>query len=309
MKNLKIMQTFNEKNIPSLTTTVLGALELFINEGLPKTKFPKFKKPIIVGSGNAIATAKILFENQDVVFANEDNYKDVLKIKGIDGAIVFSASGEKHGAIISSFYKQKKIDTYLITCNKNSSASKIIGEKNTIVTSKNREPYTYNTSTYLGWVLAKTKEDPKEIFNFINKFVKRKIPKNIGKYNGYLLITPNEFEGANKLFNVKFMELFGRLVSRDVETYENMKHAVTVVSSKKELCIQFGEGDKVIFKNDILKIPLPKGAKIGTMMAIGYYVIGQIQDNKPQYFKKEISLFIAEMNKTKFGKNLKVIVE
>lgn len=307
-ENLEIMQSFNEKNLPSLSTAVLGALELFMKNGIPQTKFPDLKKPIVVGSGNAIATARILFENTNAVFADENNYKEVLNITGIDGAVIFSASGEKHATIISKYYISKNIDTYLITCNKDSSAAKIVGIEKTIVTDKNPEPYTYNTSTYMGWMFAKSKEDPKKIYDYIKKINISQLG-DLGKFNGYLLVTPNEFSGLNHLFDVKFKELFGRRVARDVETYENLKHAVTVVPYENELCIKFGVGNVNFDESRTLEIKLPKDISYAGLMAIGYYVIGKIQENKPQYFKKNIGNFICDMNKTSFGKNLSVIVK
>lgn len=307
IQNKNKMDRFTEKNLPSLSTAVLGALELFANEGLPKIKMPNFKKPVIVGSGNAIVTAKLLYNNKNAIFADENNYKDALNKKP-DGAIIFSASGEKHASIISQYYISKKIKTKLITCNPDSTAGKIVGKKNIILTKKNREPYTYNTSTYLGWVLAQTKENPEKILDFINKKVSKVIKKNIAKYNGYLLITPENFSEGNKLFEIKFTELFGRKIARDVKTFEELKHAVTVVPDKQELCIQFGKG-QIDFSNDKIIIPLPASAGPATIMSIGYYTIGKIQEYKPQWFKQNISDYIKKINKKSFGKNLKIIVE
>lgn len=307
MKNKKVMDKFTEKNLPSLATCVLGALELFAQEGLPKVKLPKFKKPVIVGSGNAITTAKLLYSDQDAIFADENNYKEVLKRKP-DGAVIFSASGEKHGSVIARYYKSKKIKTFLVTCNPDSTAGKILGDKNTIVTKKNREPYTYNTSTYMGWVLAKTRENPQKILDFINKQVAKKVTKKISKYNGYLLVTPENFVLGNRLFEIKFTELFARRVARDVKTFEELKHAVTVIPYEKELCLQFSTS-KVDFPNDKLVIPLPKNAGPAAIMAIGYYTIGKIQEGKPQWFKQNITGYIKRASSKPFGKGLKVIVE
>lgn len=307
MKNKLLMEKFTVKNLPSLSTVTLAALELFAEEGLPKIKIPNYKKPIIVGSGNAIVTAKMLYADQDAIFADENNYKEVLKRKP-DGAIIFSASGEKHATVIAQYYKSKKLATTLVTCNINSGAGKILGQKNVIITKKNREPYTYNTSTYLGWVLAKTRENPKNILKFINTKVSKVVNKKIGKYNGYLLVTPENFASGNKLFEVKFIELFARRVARDVKTYEELKHAITVVPYDKELCIQFGKG-KVDFPNDKLTIPLPPQAGPAAIMAIGYYTIGKIQENKPQWFKQNINNYIKKASSKPFGKGLKVIVE
>jgi hypothetical protein len=305
--NKQTMDNFTIKNIPSLSTCVLVALELFAEEGLPNIKIPKFKRPIIVGSGNAIVTAKLLYSDQDAIFADENNFKEALKRKA-DGAIIFSASGEKHATIIAKYYKSKKLKTVLVTCNPDSSAGKILGGKNVIVTKKNREPYTYNTSTYMGWVFAKTRENPTKILEFIKTKVAKQIPKNISKYNGYLLVTPENFALGNKLFEVKFIELFARRVARDVKTFEELKHAITVVPYNKELCIQFGKG-KVDFPNDKLIIPLPPNAGPAAIMAIGYYVIGTIQEGKPQWFKQNINDYIKLANSKAFGKGLKVIVE
>jgi len=307
LKNQKIMTTFSENNLPSLATGVLGALELFASEGLPNIKIPHFKNPIIVGSGNAIVTAKMLYANQNAILADENNYKEVLKRKA-DGAIIFSASGEKHATVISKYYSSKKIKTILVTCNPHSSAGQIVGKKNTIVTKKNREPYTYNISTYLGWVLAQTKENPEKILGFIQTKVAPKISKNIANYQGYLLVTPENFAAGNKLFEVKFIELFARRIARDVKTFEELKHAITVVPYEKELCIQFGPG-KIDFPNNKLIIPLPPQAGPAAIMAIGYYVIGKIQEAKPQWFKQNIANYIKSVNKKPFGKGLKVIVE
>lgn len=307
-KHLEFMQNFTEKNLPSLSMTVLGALELFEKEGLPKVQFPNFKKPVIAGSGNAKVTSQILFANTDAIFVDENNYKTASK-RNPDGAIIFSASGAKHAPILAKEFISKNIDTYLITCTENSAGEKELNEHKTIITNKNQEPYTYNTSTYMGWILAKTRENPTIIREFIEKEIVQIIPNNLKNYTGFLLITPNKFEGVNQLFETKFIELFGRRVGKDVKTYEELKHAITVVPDKKELCIKFGEGDDIIFEGDILNIPLPENTNIATLMAIGYYVIGQIQEQKPQYFKQNIENYVVQASSKSFGKGIKVIVK
>lgn len=305
--NLEIMQSFKEKNLPDLDICTKGALELFTKEGLPKFNFPKFKNPIIIGSGNAKVTAQILFANQQAIFADENNYRQAIK-RNFDGAIIFSASGEKHAPIIAKELLKNNIKTYLLTCNSNSFAGKMLTEKYTIITNKNPEPYTYNTSTYLGWILSFTKEDPQKILDFIEKKIQPLIPNTLKNYNGFLLVTPNEFEKVNLLFNTKFVELFGRQIAKDVVTYEELKHAITVVPSKTELCIKFGS-EKINYLGNILEIPLPKNIGPAMMMAIGYYVIGQIQKQKPKYFKNNINKYIQDINNTTFGKGLRVIVK
>lgn len=311
MENLEILKNFDENSIPSLKRVVLGALELFSQGEESSLKFRDFKRPVVVGSGNAEVTAKILFEGQDVIFANENNIDDALKRNGVDGVFIFSASGAKHAPIIAKKALKRGLEAQLITCTKGSECEDVLGLENVIVTPKNREPYTYNTSTYLGWILAKTQENPKEIMDYILREVKDVVKYyDFDKFDSYLLLNPNEFGGLNNMFKTKFVELFGRNVGRDVFTYEQVKHAITVCPTDRELCIRFGESEDVInFDGKYLDIGVPKGAGIGTMMAIGYYVIGQIQEELPPYFQDNIQKYISNLNKTEFGRGLKVIVE
>jgi hypothetical protein len=308
-ENIKIIETMNKNNLPDLDIITLGALELFEDQGLPNITLPEFKKPIIAGSGNAKVTANILFSEKNPIFIDENNYQNITKQTNTDGAIIFSASGEKHAPIIAKHILSLNIPTYLITCNLNSSTEKLLEKNHTIITPKNKEPYTYNTSTYMGWILAITKEDPKKIREFIEKKVKPTIKENLSNYKGFLLITPNKFEKVNGLFETKFIELFGRRISRDVKTYEELKHAITVVPYNKELCIKFSKGDEVIFNGDILEIPIPKNSNYATMMAIGYFVIGNIQKQHYPYFKKNINNYCQKVSQKSFGKNIEVIVK
>jgi len=306
-KNYEVMQNFTLKNIPSLDVCVLGALELFMKSKLKNIKI-SYKKPLVVGSGNAEATGKIIFENKDVVFANEGNFEEKLKnIKGIDGVVLVSASGGKHSPIIAKISKKYKKKITLITNNKNSLAKKYMNSKDRIyISKKQREPYTYNTSTYMGMILSKTKEDPKNIYNYIkNKTDKIKLP-DFRKYDKYYIIVPTKFSGIIRMLQVKFIELFGRQVARDVETIEYIKHATTVVPSK-ELFISFGQENKVYGKNR-LHIPLPKNSDYGAMMAISYYIIGKIQNRKKDFFKKNIVKYMKEASLI-FKEKMEPIVE
>ncbi len=107
--------------------------------------------------------------------------------------------------------------------------------------------------------------------------------------------------------NTKFIELFGRKVARDIFSYEQLKHAITVIPHYKELSISFWKPD-FDFKWSHINFSLPENCNTWTMMAIWYYVIWKIQNSHPQYFKENIWKYISDINKTKFGKNMKVIV-
>lgn len=303
---LPLVQNIDPHHLPSLSTITLAALELFATKGLPQITFPEYKRPLVVGSGNALVTAQILFADSDAIFANENNYQQAVT-KQPDGAIIFSASGEKHASVIAKHYHSLNLPTTLVTCNPDSSAGQILGSQHTIVTPKNPEPYTYNTSTYLGWILAKTHENPLQILDFITTQLQPTLPDTLGNYHGYLLITPDFFSPGNRLFDIKFTELFGRRVARDIRTFEELKHAVTVVPYDQELLISFGSPYNDYSGNQ-LTLPLPKDPGPATIMAIGYYTIGRIQELKPQWFQKSIGDYISHVSSTPFGQGLSVIV-
>jgi hypothetical protein len=305
VKNIEVMNTFTLKNIPDLDVCVLAALELFSRTKIPKFKL-SYKRPLVVGSGNSAATGRIIFDNKDAIFADESTYANKLKnIKAIDGIVLISASGGKHAPIIAKRAKKYKKHVTLITNNSKAPAKEFADK--TYVLPKNREPYTYNTSTYMGMILGYTKEDPRRIKKFIeNRISKVELP-DLSKYNKFFFVLPEDFSGMTRLLNVKFIELFGRNIARDIETFEYMKHAVTVVPAKNELFISFGKAYKTFGEHHVT-IPLPKNVNHGTMMAIGYYIVGQIQKSHPPMFKRNIKSYTDKISKV-FGKKIEPIVE
>lgn len=307
-KYLDKISKMNEDNILWLDEIVLWALELFENVEINKLNINQFKKPLIAGSWNAIVTAKIIFSNTNAIFCDETTFDNFIN-KDIDWLIILSASWEKHASIFAQKAIEKWIKTILLTCNWESTWAKIVWINNTIITPKNKEPYTYNTSTYMWWVFAITSEDPKKIKEFILNKIEPIINNiNFSEFDSYLLATPNNFSWINQLFNVKFIELFWRKIARDVFSYEHLKHAITVVPHPKELYISFWKNEYNFIWNS-LNIPLPDDCDLWLIMAIWYYLIWKIQNSYPPYFKQYIWDYIKNVNKTDFWKNLKVIVE
>jgi hypothetical protein len=290
--------------LPYLDKVVIDALNLFKKSKLPKLNL-KYKRPLVLGSGNAAVTGKIIFADKDAIFADEGNYKQKLKaIKNIDGAILLSASGGKHAPIIAKDLKKRKIETVLITNNPNAEANQFV--KKSFFYPKNTEPYTYNTSTYMGMILGKTKESPQKILNLIKK---TKTPKNLKKFNAFYIIVPTEFDNVRELFQTKFDELFGPIINGRVFTIEQTKHAKTVVPSDKEFFIGLGYNNKLFGKKqNRLNVTLPKSAGPATVMALGYYIIGQIQKQHPNYFKNNITNYTKQTSKM-FKSTIKPIVE
>ncbi len=287
-----------------LDSCVLSALELFSKEKLPRLSLGPYKRPLVVGSGNAAVTGRILFEDKDAVYADEGSYLEKLKaVRAIDGCVLFSASGGKHAPIIAREVRRRGKEVRLITNNPDAPAAKYATV--TYVFPKQAEPYTYNTSTYMGMLMARTKEDPREIIAHLKR-MEKSIPKDIGKYDAFYLLVPEEFDAIREMFVTKFDELFGPMVNGRVFTPEQTKHAKTVVPSDKELFISFGYENRT-FGTRRFNVPLPKGASYATLMATAYYVIGHIQRQKPPYFKKNIVAYTKKASAL-FGQTITPLV-
>ncbi len=312
MKHTDILTSFTFENIPDLDIVVLGALELFQLTPVPRMQLGVYKRPLVVGSGNAEATGRIIFEKLDAIFASESNFEDKLKtVDSIDGVVLVSASGEKHAPIIAKKAKEYGKHVTLITNSANSSASLELDhqhEYDEYVFPKNREPYTYNTSTYMGMMLGYTNENPKEIYEYILANTDKLAFPDFSKYSKYYLIVPSQFSGIIRMLQIKFIELFGRNIARDVETSEYVPHATTVAPSD-EIFISFGKENTTWGKpENRLFVPMPENANYVAMMAIGYYVVAQIQKKQPAYFKQNILKYTEEVSKV-FGHTIKPIVE
>jgi len=304
------LDTFTLDTLPDLDDVVLGALELFADTPLPQIDFGQFSRPLVVGSGNAAVTGKILFGDTNAVFADESSYVEKLdSINGIDGAVLISASGSKHAVEIATTLHQRQIETHLLTNNADAPAKEVVGEDNTRVFPKNREPYTYNTSTYLGMILAKTGEDPAALHEFLTSSVGAGLPDTIGTHDAYYFMVPERFDALREMFQTKFDELFGpRLIGR-IFTEEQTKHAKTVVPMESELFVSFGvENTHYGSPSQRLHIPLPDSVDYGALMMIGYYVIGHIQKYKPPYFKDRIEEYTREISQI-FDTDIRPIVE
>ncbi len=311
MSSIELLENFTLDDLPFLDTVVMGALELFSQQALPHVDVSMYQNPLVVGSGNAEAAGRIIFENSQAVFASESTVEAKLRnIPQIDGVVVLSASGAKHAPRIVDTAHQYQKPVTLLTNTANAPAQMQLNNAadRVYVFPKNREPYTYNTSTYLGMILGATHEDPAAIARHIEQTIAPIIWPDFSSYDKYYLIVPPQFSGIIRMLQVKFIELFGRSLARDVETSEYVVHATTVVPNR-ELFISFGD-ENTQWGNpaDRLYIPLPEQAGYGTMMAVGYFVIAQIQKAYPSLFKDNIGAYTAEVSAI-FGSTITPIVE
>ena len=286
------MRVYNNQNINrwffNVDVGVINALGLFIKQGVPVLDRGCFKNPLVVGSGNAAETGKIIYEDVDAVSASESSYERELEARpSIDGAILISASGGKSSIAIAENLKKRGLETKLLTCNSDAPAKKFIEDKNVFIFPKNSEPYTYNTSTYMGMILGKTQENPKEIYEYLKDVVEPRLC-DFKNYTGFYWMLLKEHLNISKMFQVKFEELFARRFGRDFYTPEFAKeHATDVVPTPNEIAISIGYDNQEFGENRI-NIPLPSGVDYGRVMATGYYIIGKIQSQKPPWFKENI---------------------
>jgi len=280
----------NKEKIPNLDESVLAALNFFIKES-PKFPDKLFNAlPIIVGSGNAYNAGRVIFRNQAGFFANESNFKKILKdyrplIKTglIKEALIISASGEKDSVWEIKLAKKLALKTILFTCESNSSAAKIADQ--VFIFKKLREPYTYNVSTYLAMILAAEKAQAKKILLALKNLP---FPKDFANYKAYSFILPDEFIDIAPMLEIKRHELFGPRLSIRAFSQGEARHAKFVIPWDKELIISFGENKFFGAKKQRWEIKIEKQTKAALIMALSYFIIGKIQAIKPSYFKNHI---------------------
>ncbi len=305
-----ILDTFTTENIPTLDTAVFGALELCLETTLPAIHIPHDAHLLVVGSGNAYATGQILFRGCRTCFTNESHYKEALEEHNTyDYVVVVSASGGKHADDIAAYANKSGYEVALITANQHAEARQFVTGDHVYVFPKNREPYTYNTSTYLSMILGKTKEDPSQIMGHLEKKILPRLLRSFEIYDAFLFIIPSEFSAVSSMVRTKFDELFGPEVMGRIFTEEEVKHAKTVIPSPNELVISIGvRNDHYGLLKHRLEIPVYDDMDYGGMLSICYAIVGRIQAAHPPYFKNNLVSYTETASKI-FGSEIKPIVE
>ncbi|MBN1262989.1 MAG: hypothetical protein JW991_01390 [Candidatus Pacebacteria bacterium] len=292
--------------IPNLDQIVYQSLRFFKKRPPPRLDLSGYKLPFVIGSGNAYNTGRVIFGNQAAVFADESNFKTKLEAfrpmikKGlISRALIISSSGEKDSIWEVKLAKKQGLETTLMTCSQNCTAGKFADKM--LVYPKIPEPYTYNTSTYLGMILSSTGEAVDLIWNFIRK---TELPANFSSYRAYAFILPDECLNICPMIEIKKSELFGGRLAIRAFTQGHARHAKFLVRWERELVISFG------FKNQYFGLPrhrweleLPERGGFGLMLALTYFLIGRIQAAKPAYFKEHLEKFCRDYGPAAYGKD------
>ncbi len=274
--------------LPFLDEVVLQALEFFSSQNLPSIHFDLFSFPLVLGSGNAEVVGRILFSQRKAIFANLNNASQMLEnIPEIDGVVLVSASGSKDAPLLAKLAKKHKKKVLFLTNNPKALVLEHLDKEDKVVIFPSLpEPYSYNVSTYLGQLLSFTKEDPLDIKRHILSLSVSQ--ENFEGICQYVFVLPSRFWEMCRMFHIKFAELFGREVARDIETQESIKHGFTIVESEKELFVYLGAKEQWWGKQQLF-IPVPENFSFAGMMALGYFVIGKIQRALPPFFKENIS--------------------
>lgn len=291
--------------VPTLDEIVLASLDFFIQTPPPRLDVSKFSMPFVVGSGNASHTGRIIFSGLAAIVGDESTfrslagaYKQAVEQKLIKDAIIISASGEKDSVWEAEFAKSIGLNVTLLTCKPNSSAAKIA---DSVITYKSiAEPYTYNTSTYLGMILSTTGEQAARIETFIKSV---KLPAQFNEYEAYAFVLPDRYANVGPMIEIKRDELFGPHVMIRANSQGISRHAKFVHPWEKELVITIG--DKNIYfghPDHRFDIALPEGASFGTVIALTYYVCGLIQKGKPNYFMQNIENFCTDYGPKAYGR-------
>lgn len=292
--------------IINLDQCVLNALDFFEKNSPPDFNLEDYDFPIVVGSGNAYNTGTILFSEKAAIFADESNFKKIMPAyrNAIDSGIikqvvVISASGGKDSVWEIELSKENNLKTTLLTTKAESDAAKIADK--VIVFKSLSEPYTYNTSTYMGMILSATGERATAIKDFINSI---QLPTDFNSYKSYSFVLPDKFLNICPMLDIKKSELFGPNLSLRAFSQGHARHAKFVIRSKEELVISINS-ENLFFGDPSRKwnLSIPDNFSYAAVMAITYYIVGKIQISKPPYFKENIENYVNDYGPKAYGKD------
>ncbi len=305
----------SNRALPDLDETVDGALAFFRTAELPQLPFVNWKRPLVLGSGNAATAGRILFEDGGARFADESSYARELQRhpERFDCAVLISASGGKDAVPMARLARERGLPLWLITANAHAPARAYADSAHAFVFPKIPEPYTYNVSTYLGMLLAQSGEDAAAIRRFIAERVSGAVPKTLTRFDAFYFILPPPLILLKDMVLTKFDELFGARVSCRAFTFAQTRHAKTLVPSETECFISVGEEQTRFGASEqrvYIPLPAPPYGRAGfaAAMAILYFVIGRIQRQHPPYYKDNIERYVRTASEV-FGERISVMIE
>lgn len=294
--------------ILNLDQIVIKTLDFFIENPPPSFDTSSYDFPFVVGSGNAYNTGLILFSEKSAVFADESNFKKIIaSYKGaidnkmIKHCVVISASGGKDSVWEIELAKENGLETTLLTTKAESDAAKIADKL--FVFKSIAEPYTYNTSTYMGMIMAATHENPIMIKEAISSL---KFPDNFENYSSFAFILPDKFMPVCPMLEIKKSELFGPKLSLRAFSQGHARHAKFVIRDQGELVISLGQKNEYFGDpQSRWDIELTDDVNFSYIMAVTYYIVGKIQASKTPYFKDNVKNYVTDYGPKAYGPDTK----
>lgn len=292
--------------IPGLDTVVLETLDFFSRNRPPELDLSDYGFPFVVGSGNAYNTGAILFSGRSAVLADEstfrsliDAYRPAIRQGLITQAMIISASGEKDSVWEIELAKEHGLGTTLLTCKPESSAARVADR--VLAYRSIAEPYTYNTSTYLGMILSVTGEETSDIRDALEHLT---LPRGFDGYSAYSFVLPDSFSAICPMLEIKRDELFGPHLPLRAFPAGHARHAKFVIPSETELVIGIGT-DTTCFGHPDHRwnIDISANAGFGFVLALTYFLTGKIQASKPPYFKEHIEAYCHDYGPKAYGKD------
>ena len=290
--------------LPTLNQTVLDTLDFFAKNPPPRFSLDEYQLPFVVGSGNALSTGRLMFSGRAAIFADESDFRSTIEAfkpvidKGlITQAVVISASGEKDSVWEVELAIKHGLKTTLLTCKPESTAAKLADK--VVAFRSLAEPYTYNTSTYLGMVLSTTGEDVAAIKQLITSI---ELPAGFADYQSYAFLLPDKDINIAPMIIIKGEELFGPHLAVRAYTHGHARHAKFVHPWEKELVISLGKNEFFGHPDHRWNIALPDTASFGSIVALSYFICGQIQKVHPPYFMQDIEAFCTNNGPKAYGK-------
>jgi hypothetical protein len=278
-----------QSKIPPLSYYVRRALD-FIGENRGfKLNLPESRRTLVVGSGNAYWTGRLIYRLSDRKFSHAEEVQAIHHIdsehEDLGDVTIVSATGSRQVVDVAKYAMDKGLKVNSITCNPNSELKAALGERiNEILIPSISEPPTINTASYGMMLYGITGEGPKPITDFLQEI--NAPSQGYATYDSFSTILPDSMLELGRMASWKMHEIFGRSRGTLGTNATQLIHGGAVRDSDRELFIGIGVGGKVFDR--IRRVPPPEEKRHIVSLPAGfgplgyfmttYHIIGMIQE-------------------------------
>jgi hypothetical protein len=261
-----------QEKIEKLDHYAIKTLESLPNWKYPELKIEKSGKNIFMGSGDAANTGKIFAQilggralnvcNYQIFFENEPNRDSDIYI--------VNASGGKDGLKMAKWLTERNWHPKLLTNNPEPPAGKYLRPEDIFVFPADKEPPTYNVSTYASMIYWLLKEDLPQIEDKIKNL---EIP-DLRKYKFIFFMVQDKYETLGRMATRKIAETLAGVGANGCG-YSNAVHGMLTQPNKDRLvfcmnCKYEGSGDVYELNID---------SYLGLLLCI-HYIVGKNQTDQ-----------------------------